>query len=402
MLTFAKTIEEISETDLQRLVEAVTPESRMLEFKAILPGKTPDDKKEFLRDVVSFANSEGGHIIYGMVAADGIATNLRGIPNDAIDAEILRLEQIVRSGIEPVIHGLKLRPVPLQTGGSALVVEIPPGLFRVHMLRGRGAFVKRRSAGKLDMDFDEIRSAFVGGETALAKLDEFRQQRIGLLKTGDTILPLRDSAMLSVHLLPLQSFAAGYQPDLKKITHSADGQKLLVARKSMWGWRPQFTQHGFLQFCSAGSSDGTPAMYSNLFRTGAIEVVDLDTTNYATNSVAGLGVEWALFQMTQNLLRVWKKLEIPPPYYVLPCLLNMKGRKFIKFEYDGEPNQERVFPIDDLILPAAIIDDATPPLEQVFRPLIDVLWNTFGWSGSPNYDAEGNYLAKKWSENRPD
>lgn len=70
-----------------------------------------------------------GHIIYGIATNDGVATNLNGIPNDTVDRELLRLEQITRSGIEPVIHGLKLRPVPLHTkgGGSALVIEIPPG-----------------------------------------------------------------------------------------------------------------------------------------------------------------------------------------------------------------------------------------------------------------------------------
>jgi hypothetical protein len=400
MLTFQKPIEQISESDLQGVIDALTPESRTLEFKAELPGKTSNDRKEFLRDVVAFANSEGGHIIYGIAASDGIATNLSGISNDIVDGELLRLEQIIRSGIEPVVHGLKLRPVPLQIkGGSALVIEIPLGLFGIHMLRNRGAFVKRTSAGKMEMDFGEIRAAFVGGETALTKLDEFRQQRIGRLKVGDGVVPLSHRAILSIHLLPLQAFGPGYQPDLKKITHTEAGQKLLIPRKSVWGWRSHFTYHGFLQFCSAGSRDGKPTMYANLFRNASIEVVDSDIINsFAENSVAGVQVEIALFQMTQNLLRLFDELEVLPPYYVLPCLLNVKGRKFIKIDYHGFPNEERPFEIDDVILPDALIDDPARPLEQIFRPLIDILWNTCGWSGSPNYDAEGNYIPK-WREN---
>jgi Putative DNA-binding domain len=400
MLTFQKPIEQVSESDLQRLIDTLTPESRTLEFKAELPGRTSDDRKEFLRDVVAFANSEGGHIIYGIAATDGLATNLSGIPNDTVDGELLRLEQIIRSGIEPIIHGLKLRPVPLQTnGGSALVVEIPRGLFGIHMLRNRGAFIKRTSAGKMEMDFGEIRAAFVGGETALTKLDEFRQQRIGHLKAGDGIVPMSHSAIMSIHLLPLQAFAPGYQPELKRVTHTQDGQKLLIPRKSIWGWRSHFTHHGFLQFCSAGSRAGKPMIYANLFRNGSIEVVDSDVTNsFAENSVAGVPVEFALLLMTQNLLRLFDKLEVPPPYYVLPCLLNVKGRKFIKIDYQGFPNEERPFEVDDVILPDALIEDSAQPLEQIFRPLIDVLWNTCGWSGSPNYDAEGNYTPN-WREN---
>jgi Putative DNA-binding domain len=388
MLTFRKPIEQITETDLQRLIDTLTPESRTLEFKAGLPGKTSDDRKEFLRDVVAFANSEGGHIIYGIAAKDGVPTNLSGIPNETVDGELLRLEQIIRTGIEPVIHGLKLFPVPMQTKArSALIIEIPRALFGIHILRNRGGFVKRTSAGKMEMDFAEIRAAFVGGETALTKLDEFRQRRIGHLKAGDGIVPITNRAIMSIHLLPLQAFAPGYQPDLKKITDSEAGQKLLIPRKSTWGWRSQFTYHGFLQFCSVAN------IYANLFRNGSIEVVDSEVTNtFAENSVAGIQVEFALFQMTQNLLRAFDELEVAPPYYVLPCLLNVKGRKFIKIDYQGFPNEERVFEVDDVILPDAFIDDPMQPLDELFRPLIDVLWNTCGWSGSPNYDAEGNYI----------
>ncbi|MEY2490787.1 MAG: hypothetical protein QOC70_2729, partial [Verrucomicrobiota bacterium] len=317
-----------------------------------------------------------------------------------VDGEILRLEQIIRSGIEPVIHGIKLHPVPFQThGSSGVVIEIPPALFGIHMLRNRGAFVRRTSAGKTDMDFGEIRAAFTGGETAVAKLDEFRQQRTIHLKEGNGILPVRHSSMLAIHLLPLESFASAYRPDQKKITHSADGQKLLIPRKSAWGWRSHFTHHGFLQFCSIGSGDGKAAMYANLFRNAAIEVVDSDIINsFAANSVAGVSVEFALLQMTQNLLRIFDELEVRPPYYVLPCLLNVKGRKFIKINYDGFENEERPFEIDDVILPDAVIEDRSQVLEQTLRPVIDVLWNACGWSGSPNYDGEGNYTLK-WKEN---
>lgn len=64
MLTFQKSIEEISENELQRLIDTLTPESRTLEFKAELPGKTSDERKKFLRHVVAFANSEGAHHIW--------------------------------------------------------------------------------------------------------------------------------------------------------------------------------------------------------------------------------------------------------------------------------------------------------------------------------------------------
>jgi hypothetical protein len=287
MLTFPKTIEDVSEADLQRLIESLTPESRTLEYKGQLPGRTTEDRKEFLRDVVSFANSVGGHIIYGMEANDGIAATLRGFPQDTIDREILRLEQMIRTGIEPMIQGFKIQSVPLPTlGGCALVAEIPPPLFGPHMIRSRGAFVSRTSAGKMDMDFGEIRAAFVGTETAIAKLNEFRQQRTGQLIAGDMVAPMASRTMLAVHLLPLQSFAPAFRCDLAPVTHAASTENLVIARKAQWGWQPRFTHHGFAQICSAG-------IYANLFRNGSIEVVDTDvTTNRPGKSILAPAVEW--------------------------------------------------------------------------------------------------------------
>lgn len=45
------------------------PESRTLEYKRDLPDpKDRDSKREFLGDVTSFANAQGGDIVYGIEA----------------------------------------------------------------------------------------------------------------------------------------------------------------------------------------------------------------------------------------------------------------------------------------------------------------------------------------------
>jgi len=63
MFTFAKPLDEITEGDLQRLITDRIEENRQLEYKRELPSTSEGEKREFVRDVVSFANSAGGHII---------------------------------------------------------------------------------------------------------------------------------------------------------------------------------------------------------------------------------------------------------------------------------------------------------------------------------------------------
>ena len=50
--------------DLKSLIEEETSESLFLEYKAITYSK--EDKEEFLKDISSFANSQGGDIIIGI------------------------------------------------------------------------------------------------------------------------------------------------------------------------------------------------------------------------------------------------------------------------------------------------------------------------------------------------
>jgi predicted HTH transcriptional regulator len=50
--------------------------------------------------VVSFANSAGGHIIFGIAESKGIATEPRPIPESKVNDAKLRFEKIIRASIE--------------------------------------------------------------------------------------------------------------------------------------------------------------------------------------------------------------------------------------------------------------------------------------------------------------
>jgi predicted HTH transcriptional regulator len=145
MFTFSKPLDEVTEADLQRLVDDGVAENRQLEYKRDLPSSGAEDKKEFVRDVVSFANSAGGHIIFGIAASNGIPTRLTPLLEEKIDDAKLRFENIIRTSIERAIQGLKIDSVKLAKG-CALVIEIPRGLFGLHMIKNRRAFIGRTSA----------------------------------------------------------------------------------------------------------------------------------------------------------------------------------------------------------------------------------------------------------------
>ena len=103
-------LNQITKEAIEELVDNKVQEGRTLEYKQELPGNSDGDKKEFLADVSSFANAAGGDILYGVTEerdAEGKPTGYpevaEGLPVSNIDAERLRLESIIRNGIDPRI-----------------------------------------------------------------------------------------------------------------------------------------------------------------------------------------------------------------------------------------------------------------------------------------------------------
>ena len=125
-------------------------EGKIREYKEILPDNTDANKKEFLADVSSFSNTSGGHLIFGIKETDGLPTDLLGLSIANIDAEILRLENIIRDGIEPRILSISVQDIPLENMKIILIIYIPRSWALPHrvIFGGHSKFYARNSAGK--------------------------------------------------------------------------------------------------------------------------------------------------------------------------------------------------------------------------------------------------------------
>ena len=135
----ARAFEDVREQDLQDLIASARPEGRQLDYKASLPVASDPDKKEFMADVCSFANSSGGDILYGIDEqrengrATGLPGAITGVGSVNVDAEVLRLESMARDGLAPRVTGVRVRGI--QTGaGPVVLVRVPRSWNAPHMV----------------------------------------------------------------------------------------------------------------------------------------------------------------------------------------------------------------------------------------------------------------------------
>ncbi len=183
-------------------------ELKTIEYKLILPGTSNDHKKEFLADVSSFANASGGVVVYGMREEDATAVELVGLDLPSIDKEILRLEGIIRDGLDPRLPNVMIRPIALQSGRVSFLIRVPRSWLLPHRVKygGTSRFYSRTSAGKYELDVSELRPLFALSTTATERIRDFRTERLSKIMAQEIPVKLNDNPRIVLHIVPLMAF----------------------------------------------------------------------------------------------------------------------------------------------------------------------------------------------------
>jgi hypothetical protein len=389
MSIFTKNLEEINQTDLEAVVEQKPAEWKTIEYKQTLLIETDSARKKFLSQVSSFANALGGHLIYGIRATNGVPQELCGLGLENADGMVLRLEDILRSGIRPRIPGVLIRAVPVEADKFAIVIRVQKSWLRPHQVvfNNEFRFYSRASNGKYVVDVDELRNVFTLSETAAERIRNFRADRLAQLIANDTSVRLDANPRLVLHFVPLGAFVPGAKFDLRVLQDEASLLKPM--RAGSWNG-PRYNFDGLY---TSANREGLSYSYVQVFRNGAIEAVDtslLDPKFDDRKIIPSVAYEGTLRKMLQRSFEIEKKLEVEPPAVVMLSLLGIKGYEMAVSPsryYDQGHSIDR----DNLIVPEALVDSFESEVDKPLRTILDPVWNAAGWPHSINFDDDGNW-----------
>ena len=383
----AKRFDLIEKSDIDALLENEVREGRALDYKQELPGNSDSEKKEFLADVSSLTNAGGGDIVFGISEKQengkntGIPNAVVGLPNLNADAEILRLETVVRNGIDPRIPGVQTKPIAGFPSGSVLLLRVPRSWAAPHMVtyQGTSRFFSRTSAGKYPLDVREIRSAFLLSENLAEGVKRFRDERLGHIVADETPVPLKPCAKAVLHLLPL-STSSGVTMDFARLTRTPQILFLSLPAKAYDGYNhfERFNFDGFLQWNMNGSPNAIGHSYVQYFRNGGVEAVE--TLTHYENFIPSFYVP-RITEAIQRMLGYFRGLSnLEPPFVILLSFIGVKGYELMV------PGVQPVFgqcaPIDRdvLILPDILIESYEDDVREAIRPALDALWQASGYA----------------------
>ncbi len=435
-------IERVSEDALLALVAEGRREDAQLEFKLTLPAGTDEGKKEFLKDITSMANSQGGDIIYGIREDrtspddEGKAAELVGITGISADATKLWIHELLNTSIEERVTGVIIRDIQLSSGGFALVIRVPKSWNSPHVVRHRNhwRFYARNSAGVYAMNVTDLRTAFLLSDTLGEKLRAFREERVSeILKNNPDVEAKRDwvdnkpstsisqrQSLLTVHLQPFDSVKSGFVVDVAQERRG---------------------EAGVLQLCSDAygdtqvrlNFDGLNAShnrsYIQVYRSSATEEVDfeeltseIDGNRFDVECIGATELDRAIFKAVGRRLLLLKRLGVSSPVLISVSLLNVQGCKlvvrypiYVGDQLASEGSRLSPYAIDrqNLLLTGLVAENLQQlslegqredrlgieylswrAVQPLLRSYCDTIWNAVGFPSSEYFDADSKWIGR--------
>jgi hypothetical protein len=394
----SKSISEITPSDFQNLIDNEVPESKTIEYKQTLNLKTDSDRKEFLADVSSFANTSGGDLIYG------IAENEKKLPYKFENIDIknfdeikLQIDSLIRDGIVPRINGIQMKEFKMTEAKLILLIRIPKSWNSPHqvVLKGSNKFYARASNGKYLMDIHDLKSAFLLSDTIAQKIREFIAERVLHIASGDSPLPLLPYGKIVLHLVPLSSFNIP-PPDILKF------KSIITKIRALNGGSrsPRYNLDGLIISSMASIEKGCDS-YLQLFRNGIIETVNSELLYpYNENNLQipvsdSINYEYSIIEILHEYMEFYKKLDVGLPIFLFLSLIDIKGYKIFPPNYRSSFNPPTGINKNVITLPEVTISNLNDDLPHLLKPLFDIIWNSCGLERSLNYVESGKWKFSK-------
>lgn len=383
-----KRLEDIAIGDIRTLAENNVLERKTLEYKAALPGNKEGDKKEFLADVSSFANTVGGDLVFGVRESNGVVCSEIGMHVNDTDAETARLENMIRDGVSPRIP-VEIHTIDCEEGKTVIILRMRASLEAPHRVTysGHDKFYRRNSNGKYPMDVGELRTSFLQSGEIVERIRRFREVRVANIRAGEAPLPVMSTdRFIAIHIVPLSAFSTTFRLPPEAVANmNRGGEESFRPFPRAEGWSHQINLEGVVVYTP---NDKGSWYYTQLYRDGKIEAYDslrlVSAAGRKEKVIPMFDVEADVLRHVKNMRDLLDKLGFNPPYHVFISLVGVRDLTVPTNMFEHTVPIRRA----ELLLPEMVLEQSDDTIHKVaakMRTAFELVWNAAGVSESPYF-----------------
>ena len=394
-------LDAVAVEDLTALIEGGVRENATIDFKRELPRSSEEDTPKLLALVCALANTVGGRVYYGVDEQAGAASALVSLGVADPDAEERRLAQMLQTGIEPVVPGVRFHWIESDEHGRFMVLDVPRSWAGPHMVRLKKGYRMYSRVGLQNMPLDAtgMRQAFSAAEDLPQRIRRWRRERL------DDLLPLRkrqcrrDLPHLVLHIVPLDAFQNEYRlsaAEIRQVHLCVSGKRAFEGFFRNMGGSCRINLDGLYCCAEARGKPFAPA-WTQVFRNGMVEMLGmLDPLVTSHTDLYGeqhprISREYEPFVLgaLAGALQGLSQLGVDGAASVMLTLTHVRGMSMYGEAQDGLDRH----PIDrhHLDLPDILVEGTGTDLYTAMRPAFDAVWNACGLPRSLNYGEHGNW-----------
>jgi len=397
MLIIPDRFNEVNQDFLESLIKNRIEENIHLDYKEQL-----GNNAEIAKDLSSFANSDGGNIIYGMREVTNKPTEIIPINQPNLRE---KFDQIARNGIDP---SLDVRILPIDVNiegnkGQVFLIYIPRKYPILHQAIKRGKYYKRTEFTSSPMSNYEIETAFKLAYNYEEKIINLFQNRLHALNNGEYHLNIPSPNRMLIHMISIDALNANRSLDLEIVFNNFENH--LKPPGCILGRNIERNLHVLLVSCGPDPYSDTYVGYVQLYRNGMIEAIDssllkpttqLHGRSY-TRPVKKLGMwylEKNIIHSCNMYLNTLEKIGVSLPIYLFLSFTHMRDYKISLVPYEDTfmGRDSDAAKKDEILLQRIKIDDFEVDFEKKLKPSFDIFWNAFNQPGSRNYDENGRFI----------
>ncbi|MBE7123960.1 helix-turn-helix domain-containing protein [Bacillus cereus] len=377
---FGKSIDQVTFEDIQNLVDAGVMENRILDYKKDIPNNIGGDyRREFCKDIVAFANTEGGTLIYGIEEIGDSQPNIVGVEIPDIDTFLQQATNIIRTNIEPTLYDFKFNPIPIgEENKYVLCIDIPKSWAGPHAVKVGECtyrFYTRVNTSNVGLNIPGIQNSFLSNEDLTNRIRSFHKERNQQILAKENALPI-EGPFLSLHLIPRQAFTSQTQIDLQRVA----GSSTLLSPIFAGGYDFRYNLDGFMYYAGPEETNRT---YNQIFRNGIMEIVTnryISMHNYNTDYIPGYEVIKELISALPKYMEFYKNIGINAPIYGFLSFYNVKSHKIYTETAGLSPSEitHHYINLPEFIIATENMENLQSHLKDILQFPLDVLWNAGG------------------------